>query len=447
MIQQGPIFCPICQASAEGGGCDHLALGVEHRSFIGRCVEASGSGGRWRAIANYDSEDHMWLEEAFARKFLIGCAGFAGVAFAWRDVPGSGRRELWGWVWAKEVRKVWWDLADRLEEHLTACCEAQEEKEAVEARSCPICQADPVEAKSCEHLIIQEESEALVDAAIRFAASYDIWNVLCAESKEDYVRNASAFMESFVESCSAIVRVDEEHWDGGAPGNSGIGTCVWADDAEEARKEIRENLEAELARIRQTEPEPRPGGKGNVKALAERIAALTLEQGGALVNKSGEELATAEVGEELEDHPERPPGSSERKQRRKLLRWAEASLDLCGEHHGLCVQALEALRAFCAGEAGYRELAAARSRLRGRVAAAGGVGLPHRATNAAATLACFHCCHPKLDEAARLTRHYYDLTIEFARERATERKLQAKGKAVGETKRPRSKRKRERETD
>lgn len=426
--QRGPVECPVCGAPERNGGCPHLALAADLRTFIRRCVEASGGMVNWRGIREIARSDFTCSEEAFAREFLEPCPACVGVTFGWQNIPGNASPELHGWVWATEPRKLWWELADRFDEWLAS---AREVAEAAEHQAlCPICGADANsedDGYGCEHLVISADDCDVVEKVIQFANAADVWKALRQESKEDYVENFAVFVAAFIEGCDAAAGVAERMWDGGCPGLSGVWTHVWTADAEKLKAEIRAEMDEELGRIRNPKSPETTMDDARVRAVAERIFALTVEHGGTVIQGNGDEPMPVQE-DELEDYPTNSPQGKERRARRKLLRLAKASLDLCGEQHPLCVKALDALQAFCEGRVGYRELAMARSQLGIRVAAAGGVGLPHRASNAAATLACFHCCHPLFEEAVRLTQHFYKMTREFAQRSVARTQARGQGK-------------------
>ena len=149
----------------------------------------------------------------------------------------------------------------------------------------------------------------------------------------------------------------------------------------------------------------------------QQLVRATREQGGALLVE-GQVLDTASEPiheEDLEPYPAEQPLPDELEWRNLLCHWARRAIRISRGEHPLCLQALDTLKAFCAGEASYRELAVARARLRGRANAAGAVGLRHGCADAAAALACFHACNPDLVEAIRQTKSFVRRTIEFTR--------------------------------
>ena len=150
-----------------------------------------------------------------------------------------------------------------------------------------------------------------------------------------------------------------------------------------------------------------------------QLIKATKEDGGALL-KNGQVLrgSVEPIDDaELEHYPGGTPLPDELAWRKMLCRWARRMLKLSCDEHPLCLQALATLADFCDGRAGYRNLAVARARLRGRAEAAWGVGLGHGCVNAAATLGCFHACDPDLIEAIRETKSFIRLTLKFKRDR------------------------------
>ena len=119
--------------------------------------------------------------------------------------------------------------------------------------------------------------------------------------------------------------------------------------------------------------------------------------------------ATAPLG----DFPMTEPSKEERAKRKVLHRLAKEALVLSRDMNPLCMCALKAVAAFAAGKAGYIDLAIAMQRMRNRVDSAGIVGMRHRCSNAASTLACYYACLPDIKDAERLTRQYAALTDDF----------------------------------
>jgi hypothetical protein len=161
----------------------------------------------------------------------------------------------------------------------------------------------------------------------------------------------------------------------------------------------------------------------------QQLVRATNEQGGAvLVDGQVLDTASAPIREEdLESYPAGQPAADELEWRRLLHHWAWRALRASRDEHPLCVQALDVLKEFSESKAGYRDLAIARARLRGRTSAAGVVGLPHQRSNATSTLACFHSCNPDLAEAVVLTKRYVRMTFEFCAAQGRKRKSPEEG--------------------
>ena len=147
----------------------------------------------------------------------------------------------------------------------------------------------------------------------------------------------------------------------------------------------------------------------------QRLIDATNAQGGALLvdGQVIDSVSEPIREEDLESYPAGHPAQDEVQWRRLLHHWAWRALRASKDEHPLCIQALDVLKEFSEGKAGYRDLAIARARLRGRTTAAGVVGLSHQLSNAASTLACFHSCNPDLVEAVVLTKRYVRMTVEF----------------------------------
>jgi len=115
----------------------------------------------------------------------------------------------------------------------------------------------------------------------------------------------------------------------------------------------------------------------------------------------------------FENFPMTEPSKEERAARKELHRIAKEALISSKDSSPLCKSVLKTLAAFADGKGGYIDLALARQRLSNRTDSAGAIGLRHRAPNAAATLACFHACHPDIKEAEELTRQFCDMCADF----------------------------------
>jgi hypothetical protein len=118
--------CPFCHTPALKG-CRHLALAVEGRDFVRRCVELSQSHGQWQALCQHrchrlrtlgdwspEQEDFTWLETAFCDEFLKSLSWFGGMDHEWRSSsPEEGG--FWVLLWSKDPQRLWWELRDEFE--------------------------------------------------------------------------------------------------------------------------------------------------------------------------------------------------------------------------------------------------------------------------------------------------------------------------------------------
>src|SRR5215207_7846399 len=95
----GQKHCPFCQA-ATSPPCGHLALAVEGREFVRRCVELSQGLSQWQQVCERrrgqlhrsggwspEQEDFTWLETAFCNEFLKGLRWFGSLDYEWRTGP------------------------------------------------------------------------------------------------------------------------------------------------------------------------------------------------------------------------------------------------------------------------------------------------------------------------------------------------------------------------
>jgi hypothetical protein len=120
-------YCPFCKTPAMQG-CEHLALAVEAREFVRRCVEASHGDEPWRQICHRmpgqsvaatnwsaQKEDFMWLETAFCERFLRHLKAFGGLEYEWRTGPRLDQGGFWALLWSGNPRQLWWELKEELE--------------------------------------------------------------------------------------------------------------------------------------------------------------------------------------------------------------------------------------------------------------------------------------------------------------------------------------------
>jgi len=128
----GQRHCPYCRASALTS-CAHLALAVEARQFVARCVELCKGQRQWQALCqrrrselrtsgNWSSEreDFMWLETAFCNEFLRHLRWFGGMDYEWRTGPKLEQGGFWILLWSKDPQRLWWELQDELERQSAA---------------------------------------------------------------------------------------------------------------------------------------------------------------------------------------------------------------------------------------------------------------------------------------------------------------------------------------
>jgi hypothetical protein len=109
-------------------GCSHLALAVEARDFVRRCVESAEAQREWQAVClrrraylhrtgdwSPEREDFTWLETAFCDEFLKQLRWFDSMAYEWRTGSNPARGGFWVLLWSKDPRRLWWELRDEFE--------------------------------------------------------------------------------------------------------------------------------------------------------------------------------------------------------------------------------------------------------------------------------------------------------------------------------------------
>lgn len=122
--------CPFCKANA-ADACRHLALAVEGRDFVDRCIQHAQAQGVWRMICQQqrelhrmagapEQEDFMWLETAFCDRFLRRLSWFGGMDYEWRTGPRLEQGGFWVLLWSKDPQHLWWELRDELERRSVA---------------------------------------------------------------------------------------------------------------------------------------------------------------------------------------------------------------------------------------------------------------------------------------------------------------------------------------
>jgi len=122
--------CPFCKTAASDG-CAHLALAVEGRDFVRRCVELCQAQSQWRAVCDEhrtrlqrsgewspERDDFTWLETAFCDKFLKPLRWFGALDYEWRTGPKPEQGGFWVLVWSKDPQRLWWELRDEFEARL-----------------------------------------------------------------------------------------------------------------------------------------------------------------------------------------------------------------------------------------------------------------------------------------------------------------------------------------
>src|SRR5437879_5809940 len=123
----GQRHCPFCKAPALSG-CAHLALAVEARDFVRRCVELCHGQLKWQALraarrANRqrtadwspEREDYTWLETAFCNEFLKPLRWFGAMDYEWRTGPKLEQGGFWVLLWSKDPQRLWWELLDEFD--------------------------------------------------------------------------------------------------------------------------------------------------------------------------------------------------------------------------------------------------------------------------------------------------------------------------------------------
>ena len=123
----GEKHCPFCQAPTFAG-CAHLALAVEARDFVRRCIEICQGRHPWQTLCEQrqghshrtgewspEREDFKWLETAFCNEFLKQLRWFGGMDHEWRSGPKRGQGGFWVLLWSKDTQRLWWELRDEIE--------------------------------------------------------------------------------------------------------------------------------------------------------------------------------------------------------------------------------------------------------------------------------------------------------------------------------------------
>ena len=119
--------CPYCLAPAQRG-CPHLALAVEARDFVRRCVERSEAQVQWQTLCQRrrgqlqsagqwspERDDFTWLETAFCDEFLRRLSWFGAMDYEWRTGAKPEQGGFWVLLWSKDAQRLWWELRDEFE--------------------------------------------------------------------------------------------------------------------------------------------------------------------------------------------------------------------------------------------------------------------------------------------------------------------------------------------
>jgi len=128
--------CPFCNSSSSNN-CPHLALAVEAREFVRRCVEMSQGQLAWEWLCNQRSsrlhrsgewsperEDFTWLETAFCEEFLKRLRWFGGMDYEWRTGPRPQQGGFWVLLWSRDPQRLWWELLDEFERQRAGVAES-----------------------------------------------------------------------------------------------------------------------------------------------------------------------------------------------------------------------------------------------------------------------------------------------------------------------------------
>ena len=123
----GERSCPFCHSSS-GTHCPHLALAVEAREFVRRCVEMCQGQDAWELLCLHrrsglhrsgewtpEREDFTWLESAFCDEFLKPLRWFGGLDYEWRTGRRPEQGGFWVLLWSKDPQRLWWELRDEFE--------------------------------------------------------------------------------------------------------------------------------------------------------------------------------------------------------------------------------------------------------------------------------------------------------------------------------------------
>src|SRR5215472_9603359 len=125
--------CPFCRTPA-ARECSHLALAVEGRDFVKRCIDLCHGEIPWRLVCqqrqlngwSVQQEDFTWLETAFCEEFLKHLHWYGGMDYEWRTGPKPGQGGFWVLLWSKDPQRLWWELREDLERRTAQASLVQE---------------------------------------------------------------------------------------------------------------------------------------------------------------------------------------------------------------------------------------------------------------------------------------------------------------------------------
>lgn len=115
--------CPYCKAAARDK-CQHLAVAIEGRYFVQRCIELCQGEKQWEALCaarkerreagswSSEQEDFMWLETAFCNGFLRRLRWFGGMDHEWRTGASAEQGGFFVILWSRNPQRLWWELRD-----------------------------------------------------------------------------------------------------------------------------------------------------------------------------------------------------------------------------------------------------------------------------------------------------------------------------------------------
>jgi len=119
--------CPYCLSPALRS-CPHLALAVEPRDFVRRCVELCDGHVQWQSLCQArrgqlegsgawspEREDFTWLETAFCDEFLKRLNWFGEMDYEWRTGAKPEQGGFWVLLWSRDPQRLWWELRDEFE--------------------------------------------------------------------------------------------------------------------------------------------------------------------------------------------------------------------------------------------------------------------------------------------------------------------------------------------